>query len=254
MPTCLSACGITTGLGNEHFKIGHFRMNVELPKNGSFSLNTAFAVFLKHLLDCGISVQFEPKNEAEAEYALWCVHAFCTEYDYCLPCRILLHFPMKEDKLSLLRKSHCHVVIPIRFCFLNPSCVAFLERMEKENIVFSFGEFYANHVTQPPFQMLSKLLFPSGEIDTVDMCNMMSLKYALRALTLHGAMGALQDEITGSLEWGKSADFMLLSATPFGKNPKEMQQIMPIRVVSSGHIVYDKTPLENRQKAPYVSG
>ena len=56
LPTCLSACGITTGLGNDHFKIGHYRMNVELPKSGGFSLNTAFAMFLKHLLACGISV------------------------------------------------------------------------------------------------------------------------------------------------------------------------------------------------------
>ena len=92
---------------------------------------------------------------------------------------------------------------------------------QEENIAFSFGGFYTNAVPLSPFQMLTKLLFPSGEIDNGAWSNRMSLKSALRVLTLYGAMAALHDKTTGSLEWGKSADFMLLSATPFGKNPKE---------------------------------
>ena len=268
LATCLSACGIRTGMGNDSFKIGFVRMPIELPKDGKYTLNSPFALFLNHLLSRGLSVQFEPKNKAEAEYALWCTYCIREQTSSSPSPRICLPFAIESSLIDWLKKTGCHVVMDA--CALLSYTASFADfSFDKEaegmpglpqnlgilaeaDIPFSFANFLGKNVTCSPMEILAEAVFGDDLFLSHKNDENLSLQTALRALTLHGAMGALQANICGSLEWGKSADFLLLSASPFGKNKREVKAIHPLRVVLRGKTVYDTSPLLDKTETVYV--
>ena len=268
LATCLSACGVRTGLGNSNFKIGFVRMPIELPKDGKFTLNSPFALFLKHLFSRGLSAQFEPKNKAEAEYALWCTYCIKEKTSSSPNPRIYLPFATENSLINWLRKTGCHVILDADALMSRatsfadfslsqadegmPGLPPNLRILAEADIPFSFGNFLGKNVTCSPMEILAEAVFGDDLFLSHKTDENLSLQAALRALTFHGAVGALQADICGSLEWGKSADFLLLSASPFGKNKREVKAIHPLRVVLCGKTVYDTSPLLAKTETVYV--
>lgn len=68
----------------------------------------------------------------------------------------------------------------------------------------------------------------------------MTLADALRIYTINCAKAMGLDDLTGSLEIGKSADFIMLSADPFEVQLEELPQITAQQTWFSGQKVYDR--------------
>ena len=255
LPTCFSACGIRSGLGNNHCKIGHYLMDVELPENGEdYSLNTPFAMFLKHLISHGISVEFKPKNKAEAEYALWCLF-YLNHHAVALSTpKILLSFPVDESILHLLSRTKIHVVLPAHAFSVGwgnrsdfrKNILSFIAK----NIPFSFAYYSSESNSPTPMELLSQLTCAEDDLAANEFA--VPIKESLQAMTLFGAMGALQEEVFGSLEWGKSADLILLSGSPLSLQPSKIKDIVPLRVIVEGRIFYDTLPLPQPSLSVYL--
>lgn len=242
LATCFSACGISTGFGNSHYKIGQYQMLIESPKREDFSLCTPFARFLKHLISHGISVEFRPKNRAEAEYALWCLFYLEKDASDFLSAKMYLPFSANEEILYLLAKTRTQVIIPadalLETSDRREEIFENLAFYQEKNIPFAFCCFSSKQGRISPFALLSSLASKVSKENQIELCSQ-HLKTMLRAMTLHGAVAVMQEKISGSLEWGKSADFLLLSASPFAASPAEMKNITPLRVVCTGKILYD---------------
>lgn len=67
-----------------------------------------------------------------------------------------------------------------------------------------------------------------------------SVDRALRALTIDGAYLAFEENIKGSIEPGKLADFVVLSEDPHDLEPAELQRLEVEMTVIDGKVVYEK--------------
>ena len=62
----------------------------------------------------------------------------------------------------------------------------------------------------------------------------MSVKEALRAMTLENAFGAFQEDALGSLEVRKRADFIVISDDPYQAAPEALKDIKVEQVFIGG--------------------
>ena len=63
---------------------------------------------------------------------------------------------------------------------------------------------------------------------------------AIKAYTLGSAIAARQQQVRGSLQPGKQADFVVLSGNPFKAGPEELLSMRAMMTVQNGHIVYSE--------------
>lgn len=68
-----------------------------------------------------------------------------------------------------------------------------------------------------------------------------SVEDAIRMFTMGGAYGSFQENIKGTLEPGKLADFVVLSDDIFQISPDEIKDLEVLRTVVGGETVYQKT-------------
>jgi hypothetical protein len=66
----------------------------------------------------------------------------------------------------------------------------------------------------------------------------LTLEQTLRGFTLDAAWAAHQEDVLGSLEPGKWADFVLLDASPFEVDPQELWEIGVAETWVAGERVY----------------
>ena len=81
-------------------------------------------------------------------------------------------------------------------------------------------------------------LFPAleGMLDRGD--ESIDLPAALRAMTLNGAYAVGRDTVSGSLEQGKSADFIILDRNLFDISVSEISETRVLRTVFEGKTVF----------------
>lgn len=72
-----------------------------------------------------------------------------------------------------------------------------------------------------------------------------TLERALPLFTTNAARSMGLAHITGSIEPGKSADFIELAHSPFGATPKEIALTRPLRTVFEGQVVFDRSTSQN---------
>jgi len=68
-----------------------------------------------------------------------------------------------------------------------------------------------------------------------------TVEEALRAYTLNSAYATFEEDLKGSIEPGKLADFAVLSADPLNANPDELKDITVEMTFLGGKIVYKKS-------------
>ncbi|MEM7345744.1 MAG: amidohydrolase family protein, partial [Chloroflexota bacterium] len=64
---------------------------------------------------------------------------------------------------------------------------------------------------------------------------------ALRGYTLYAAMCSFEENIKGSLEVGKLADFAIISDNLLTMNPREIKDVQVLQTVVGGRTVYEQT-------------
>ena len=64
---------------------------------------------------------------------------------------------------------------------------------------------------------------------------------AIRTMTIEGAKLNFEEDITGSIEIGKKADLITLSADPYQINSKDLRDIDVTSTIIDGKVVYDQT-------------
>lgn len=67
--------------------------------------------------------------------------------------------------------------------------------------------------------------------------------HALRAMTLHAAYQHFEDTTKGSLEVGKQADFVVLSANPLATPPADLLDINVVATYARGKVVFERSGL-----------
>jgi predicted amidohydrolase YtcJ len=65
-----------------------------------------------------------------------------------------------------------------------------------------------------------------------------SVEEAIKAMTINGAYLAFEENIKGSIEIGKLADFAAISADPFQVNPAEIKDLQVELTIIGGKVVY----------------
>jgi len=61
----------------------------------------------------------------------------------------------------------------------------------------------------------------------------------IEAYTINGAYVMEQEHLTGSLEVGKEADFVVIDRNPFAIKVDEIASIQVLKTILAGDVVYD---------------
>jgi hypothetical protein len=76
----------------------------------------------------------------------------------------------------------------------------------------------------------------SGDILGAD--ERISVNDALKSLTIWGAYQHFEEKEKGSLETGKVADFVILSADPFAVNIEKLSELVVVETIKGGKSIY----------------
>ena len=246
LATMLSSCGIRTGLGNLAFRLGPARISLTPSMLNRPSEVNQLTAFMSHLMSWGITLQLEPQDESTLEKALTLFLSVQKDTpSLALPLRVLLPFVVSEHVIYLLGKCRAAVLLPcalIEDNDISPTFLLYLEKLERAGLYPSFCGFGRASATLTPMALLSGLLLAYQKENPgahLPLCP------CLNYLSLNAAYAAGIAEETGSLEWGKLADFSLLSKSPLDVPPEQMADIVPLRVVIGGKVAHEYTSYDH---------
>ena len=114
-----------------------------------------------------------------------------------------------------------------------------------------FTQHHDSPVAQPSaIRVLSSVVTRrtrSGDILGAD--ERISVNDALKSLTIWGAYQHFEEQTKGSLEVGKVADFVVLSADPFAVNIEDLDELTVVETIKAGTSIYKAAAKANAGKA-----
>ena len=108
-------------------------------------------------------------------------------------------------------------------------------RMLSERGTLSIASFAMQGHQMSPMSAVQMLVTANND-------DALSLPQALRACTYGGAYAAFAEDKVGSLEWGKSADFCLLSSSLAAIPPQSLEDVFVEKTIIGGKVAYEKSP------------
>ena len=64
---------------------------------------------------------------------------------------------------------------------------------------------------------------------------------ALKAVTINAAYQYFEEDIKGSIETGKQADFVILNENPIEVEPDKIKDIIVLETIKNGEVIYKKS-------------
>lgn len=68
----------------------------------------------------------------------------------------------------------------------------------------------------------------------------LTVEEALKAVTINGAYQYFEEDIKGSIEEGKLADFVILDKNPLTINAKELKTINVLKTIKEDNVVFER--------------
>ncbi|MFC1714872.1 amidohydrolase [Candidatus Poribacteria bacterium] len=265
---CLSACGIKTGFGDPMLRIG----GIKLVADGAIAGRTAYLSrpYEGSTDDRGI-LAMEPEELEEKVSAVHeagfqsCVHAngdsaiemVLSAYEKALKssprenCRHRIEHGtvITPSILERLKRLGCVVTPFCTYIYYHGDKMKFYGE-ERVSMMFAHRSFLdkgiistgATDYSPGPYQPLLSIQSMATRTDmdgNVWGANQrVSVEEAIRIYTLHGAYASFEEDIKGSIEVGKLADFVVLGDDPTRVDPGEIKDIPVERTIVGGKTVF----------------
>ncbi|MBO5789864.1 MAG: amidohydrolase family protein [Clostridia bacterium] len=226
-------CGICTGLGDGFVRIGA----AVVCANDDQALENNVA----RLLEAGMQLYFHTENEKELEQALSVYDAARHGEGVIKRAKVTVNFPIGEKLAERIITSGLMIVTSPMLWWEKGAKEAPLPlRMLSERGTLSVASFATQSHHVCPMSAVQILVTAKDPL---------SLPQALRACTYGGAYAAFAEDKVGSLEWGKAADFCLLSSSLAAISPQSLEDVFIEKTVIDGKVIYEKSRTKH---SPYA--
>lgn len=140
-----------------------------------------------------------------------------------------------DPALAGLGPERAHESYPVRPLYDSGANVTFSSDDWRLEVLSPFLGIQVGHLRQYPDIMLSGDEDPDAFKGPAS--EKLPLEYMLKGFTINGAYQLRMEDRIGSIEIGKSADFVVLPSDLFEINPKEIYATMPDAVVMEGQMI-----------------
>jgi len=140
-----------------------------------------------------------------------------------------------DPALSGLGPVRAHQSYPVRPLYDSGANVTFSSDDWRLEVLSPFLGIQVGHTRQYPDIMLSEGQDPEAFKGPAS--EKLPLEYMIRGFTLNGSHQLRLEDRIGSIESGKSADFVLLPENLFEMNPKSIYMVVPDAVIMEGELV-----------------
>ena len=141
-----------------------------------------------------------------------------------------------DPALAGLGPERSHQSYPVRPLYDSGANVTFSSDDWRLDVLSPFLGMQVGHTRQYPDVMLSEGQDPDAFKGPAS--EKLPLEYMLKGFTINGAYQLRMEERIGSIETGKSADFVVLPEDLFEMNPKAIYTLMPDAVVMEGLLIH----------------
>lgn len=233
-------CGICTGLGDGFVRIG---AAVVCPRDKSTMENN-----ISRLIEAGMQLHFHTESERELADVLSAYEWARQREGAIKRAKVTVNFPIFEKTAERIISLGLVVVT---------SPLLWWENDIEENTIVPVRYFTDRlaTVTVASEARHSKHLYPMAAVQALVTAQppegALSLPQALRACTYGGAYASFAEDRVGSLEWGKYADYCLLSSSLSDISPLEIQGVTVEKTFIGGKAVYQSAAHKGEKDTLY---
>lgn len=226
--------GITTGFGDDRVRIGHawVRLLEGGEERGLFSR-------LQRMVGCGISLAFCPENNEQARVCADLYARLMRMPRAAGSGLVALGFIPDEDTLRALVEAS---LTPVLYPLSDRNARYPLASMLVAGLSPCFATGCAAPTRPSLFDVLWQYADPYGGTGG----HTVPLSRVLRCLSYHGAIPLGLEHAVGSLEWGKYADFSILSTPLLSASVEDLAHTAPVSTYLGGRELVGVSPILQR--------
>lgn len=218
-------CGICTGLGDGFVRIGAAILSAQ--NEQSFKNNVS------RLLESGMQLHFHTENESELEKVLFLYKNASVGEGIIKRPKITVNYPISEKIAERIVSLGMIVVTsPMHWHVFSSNASPLPLQMLLEKSALAIASFAKEAEQANSMKAVQMLLEAERGL---------SISQALRACTFGGAFASFAESKVGSIEWGKSADFCLLSSSLQAIPRERMDSVFVEKTFIGGKPVYERT-------------